>query len=161
MLKSTMIGIFILVTYALLVIGLSIDTGVIAYCAIGMMLLNLAAFCLTYVKAATPPEQPKYGARGRQDALVMDLKKVYGREIRAKEKPEDARNKLLYNVTHTIIISIFTFLLLVVIMLLGIDSMIGSTFNLQFAVFSYLMACMLVIRMQWMHNYEVGMLGSR
>lgn len=158
MLRSTMVAVFVLLAYAMIFAGFLFPEFELFLLA-DMLVLNVLAFYVTYGKVAAPVSKEK--EKEKELELAAERHGGMGsvrHELAKHEIRQAERKKKGYTTMSTLILIALSFLLVVGLILVGMlvtGRPGGLNINWSFALLSYVLICMLVIRMQWAHNYEL------
>ncbi|MEM2137811.1 MAG: hypothetical protein QW568_01870 [Candidatus Anstonellaceae archaeon] len=148
--KSTMIGLFILLSYIVLFVGIFGDDKAVLAGAFVLVVLNVLAFWLSYLRPIFPSRH-SLSLYLEEERKKMRIKKHRGKSDLSTFQEEQ---KMMSEMSSSVMVAFLSTVLLVGITFV-VDTMLFKIPNMGFVIFSYLMITMLIMRMQWVHHAEV------
>jgi len=148
--KSTMIGLFILLSYVVLFVGIFGDDKAVLAGAFMIVVLNVLAFWLSYLRPIFPSRH-SLALYLEEKRKILHIKKHRGKsDLSAFQEGQ----KMMSEMSSSVMVAFLSTVLLVGVTFVA-DTMLFKIPNMGFVIFSYLMITMLIMRMQWVHRAEV------
>lgn len=148
--KSTMIGLFILLSYIVLFMGIFVEGKSVLAGAVILIFFNIVAFWLSYLRPIFPSKH-SLNAYLEAEKKKTRLQKQKGASAMPAYQGEQ---NVASDMSSSVMVAFISTVILVGVTFV-VDTLVIRIPNMGFAIFGYLMISMLIMRMQWVHRSEV------